>query len=571
LDALIWTLIARSALALLLAVAGAASARWSARPGMTYSVCALAIAVLLAPPLIELKVLPDLTAADTVVSTAADPILPLEQTTLPFTETPSRSRIGLTQWLVAIWGTGSLTLVLIAWWRLRRFSTALADRQRAPEAIQTAAARLGKAIGLRQVPPVFLTTTAITPLLRPRARSLEIIFPAPLLNRLTPEERDTLLAHELSHVQRGDHWMRIFEFAGATLFWWHPAVWWARRELRRAEEQLCDRRVLEHLPQLRAAYARALFKTAEFLADSGPRLPALACGAGEARFLKERLLMIVEQGKSRLLSRTQRVALTLLAVALLVFLPTWADRAPRDDAENHGDAIDPSQRIVELEHRAQLLERELEELRAQQMMIEGELRMQRELGDGSRAAEEEIVRAEFLLREAEFRRDAERAEAQVRELELDNRQRQVEHESTLMRLAREAEQAAAEGDQAHARALQTELAERQLEAKRELTTRTLEVDRQRLESEMHRNEMSSALEAEKAARMLELRARELEMHRAQKVERQAEMELERELADQLEALTNEERERDSQSEAELLREQIEFLKQQLEAVQKNDR
>ena len=46
---------------------------------------------------------------------------------------------------------------------------------------------------------------------------------------------DTLLAHELAHYARGDHWVRWLELIVAVLFWWHPAAWVARVKLREAE------------------------------------------------------------------------------------------------------------------------------------------------------------------------------------------------------------------------------------------------------------------------------------------------------------------------------------------------
>jgi len=41
---------------------------------------------------------------------------------------------------------------------------------------------------------------------------------------------------------------RRLELAALGLYWWHPAAWWARRELREAEEQRCDAGVVAALP-----------------------------------------------------------------------------------------------------------------------------------------------------------------------------------------------------------------------------------------------------------------------------------------------------------------------------------
>lgn len=555
---LIWTLIARSALALLLAAGGAVSARWSARPGLTYALCTLAIAALLAPPLVQVAVIPPPTMPTIALPHAdAEARSTATMTVAPRPVTRSTGSVTSTGMLFAIWGCGSIALLLLAALRLRRFSRALVDRRPAPGEIRRATKRLADRLGIRRVPPVYLTASAITPLLRPRGGRLEILFPSELLERLTDDERDTLLAHELSHVRRRDHWMRWLEFAGATLFWWHPAIWWARRRLRRAEEQLCDRSVLDHFPQLRAAYARGLFKTAEYLADSGRRLPALACGAGEARFLKERLMMIVEPGKSRTLSRAQRVLLTLLAIGLLIVVPTWAEHGTDVESERRTGRADANERLIELEQRAQQLERQLEELRVQQRMLEGELRVRRGGDAADEGTREEVVRSERLLREAQLQRDVERSEIEARAFELAARESELERRSALSELTLDAERAAAEGDEALARELQIELDELQIQVEHELGRRGIEFDRRRMESEMRRHELSRGLESEEQARLDALRAR-------------AHMQFERERSHGMPALADEAG-AGGDAEVDRLREEIEALKLQLEQAHRGER
>ena len=69
------------------------------------------------------------------------------------------------------------------------------------------------------------------------ATTARLLIPEPLLGRLSEQQWDTLLAHELAHLRRRDHWVRRFELFVVGLYWWHPVVWWARRELQEAEEQ----------------------------------------------------------------------------------------------------------------------------------------------------------------------------------------------------------------------------------------------------------------------------------------------------------------------------------------------
>jgi len=53
-------------------------------------------------------------------------------------------------------------------------------------------------------------------------------------------EQDTMLAHELAHLAARDPlWLALAD-ALSTVLWWHPAVWWLRRQFRIASETAAD-------------------------------------------------------------------------------------------------------------------------------------------------------------------------------------------------------------------------------------------------------------------------------------------------------------------------------------------
>src|SRR5262249_60001036 len=113
-----------------------------------------------------------------------------------------------------------------------------------------------------------------------------LLLPAILWTRLTREQQDTLLAHELAHLRRGDAWVRRLEIVVLGLYWWHPVVWWARREIQEAEEQCCDALVLETIPTGAEMYASALLETVAFLSWLRPALPLGASRAGDTQLLR---------------------------------------------------------------------------------------------------------------------------------------------------------------------------------------------------------------------------------------------------------------------------------------------
>ena len=162
----------------------------------------------------------------------------------------------------------------------------------APELVARAA-EIGAALGLRRVPSISLLAARVPPMLWPASPRPRLLLPRDLLPDLDADERDALLAHELAHVRRRDHWVRFLEIGATALFWWYPVAWWSRRALRRAEERCCDEWVLRALPDSARAYASGILKSLTFLAEAPVALPETASGAGPIRDLESRLKEIL--------------------------------------------------------------------------------------------------------------------------------------------------------------------------------------------------------------------------------------------------------------------------------------
>jgi bla regulator protein BlaR1 len=193
-----------------------------------------------------------------------------------------------------IWCVGAVLWFSLALKRIYCFHRLLGYGRAAPAPLQDQTRVLAQRLGLAHCPTVWLVPGRVSPLLWALGRSLSLVVPADLLDRLEPEQRDSLLAHELAHALRRDHWVRWLELAVSGLYWWLPVAWWARREIQQAEEECCDAWVVWTLPAVAKAYAKALLQTVDFL-DARPALPPVASGIGLVPLLKRRLAMIVKQ------------------------------------------------------------------------------------------------------------------------------------------------------------------------------------------------------------------------------------------------------------------------------------
>lgn len=252
--------------------------------------------------------------------------------------------IPLAQWL---WIAGSLACAAVAAGRVIRFSRALRYATPATN-LQPRANLLARRLGLRAAPPVWFVPGSVSPMLWSLGRS-RLLLPQGLWDRLDVIERDTILLHELAHWRRGDPVIRWIELAATCLYWWHPACWWARRELREAEEQCCDAWVLWAMPGTFKNYANALLEAVEFVSVGADRpsarsaAPALASRMGQFVHLRRRLMMLKHGNIARALSWGGLAGVMTLGSFVLPVAPTWGQDRPADrDRPAHVDpAADP--------------------------------------------------------------------------------------------------------------------------------------------------------------------------------------------------------------------------------------
>lgn len=257
--------------------------------------------------------------------------------------------------LVLAWFIGSAIVVTASIRRIRGFGRLLAaTSSRAPGAVEQLAANVGHELGMRSVPPVYVTRAHISPMTWWTRGRIRLVVPAALLQRSDRAELRWVLAHELAHVRRHDHLVRWLEWLASVVFWWHPLVWLARRTLRLDEEDACDALVLQHLEGAPRAYASVLLDTVEVLSQPHGRVPAMATGMDAARSLERRLRTIVSPTVRRPAPRPLIGGLAIVALMSLALgvgpagptdaarvasanLPTLADE-PTDTAEPGTDA-----------------------------------------------------------------------------------------------------------------------------------------------------------------------------------------------------------------------------------------
>jgi TonB family protein len=213
-------------------------------------------------------------------------------------------------WMLAVWMIGVLVFVaraIAAGMTVRRLR--IASIVAAPESLMAMASYVAERIGIMQAFQIFVSEMVTAPTVVGWLKPV-ILFPVASLMSLTPEQLEAMLAHELAHIRRRDYLVNALQVAVETLLFYHPAVWWVSRQIRREREHCCDD-VAVAVTGSPLVYARALY----LLEEQRAMAPQLMLGGNGGQ-----LAMRIR----RLLTRKQSVAGTggaagwVLTVAFLV-------------------------------------------------------------------------------------------------------------------------------------------------------------------------------------------------------------------------------------------------------------
>ncbi|MGB9145636.1 MAG: M56 family metallopeptidase, partial [Acidobacteriaceae bacterium] len=145
-----------------------------------------------------------------------------------------------------------------------------------------------------------------------------LVLPRGIAQRLSAEQLDAIVAHELCHMRRRDNLTAALHMIVEALFWFHPLVWWLGARMVEERERACDEAVVEATRQP-YAYAEGILNVCKFYVEA-----PLSCVSGvTGSELKQRIARILSGQSVRALDM-RRKALLALACALAVGVPLTA-------------------------------------------------------------------------------------------------------------------------------------------------------------------------------------------------------------------------------------------------------
>jgi bla regulator protein blaR1 len=155
--------------------------------------------------------------------------------------------------LFGVWLCG-VTIVAVSWFR----------RWRSIRAAQRAGESIDLNLPIRAISTPAPMEPGVFGIFRPI-----LLLPEGITDRLTPDQLQAVIAHELCHMRRRDNLTAAIHLVVETIFWFHPLLWWIRARLAEERERACDEEVLGSGsgPE---TYAEGILNVCKFFLESPP-------------------------------------------------------------------------------------------------------------------------------------------------------------------------------------------------------------------------------------------------------------------------------------------------------------
>ena len=289
----------------------------SRSPQLRYMVACSALALMMIAPVITFAYLAIASHAAghaiTYVTAGKNPVIHLRDsfsgTADSWLTEIAASLDRLLPWVLAVWFAGVVFF-------LARFNVGLmlAERMKSiateavPAELQLLFSNLKHRLGITR--PVRLANSALVQVptvigwLKP-----VVLIPLGCLTGLSPVQIEAIFAHELAHIQRHDYLVSVGQSFVEAILFYHPAVWWVSKQVRKERENCCDDLAVRACGDS-LSYAKALSLLEEYRST----YPVVSLGAnGGALVMRIKRLLGYEEAPGI----PQFAGMMLLAVVML--------------------------------------------------------------------------------------------------------------------------------------------------------------------------------------------------------------------------------------------------------------
>lgn len=200
-------------------------------------------------------------------------------------------------------------------------------------------------LGIRKEVSVYLSRHVTVPLTIGFVKPF-VLFPMAYVNKLSMDQVESILLHELAHVKRQDFLCNLFKVAIETVLFFNPFIWALSRIIAREREHACDDDVMRQLGTP-IPYARALVALEELRMNKAPVLSMAATGTKNQ--LLERIKRMTNMESKPRNMKQQFAALvvgSLVLFTLVVLFPAQPSNAGVRPAPQVDTIVPPADTTV---------------------------------------------------------------------------------------------------------------------------------------------------------------------------------------------------------------------------------
>lgn len=240
----------------------------------------------------------------------------------------------LMPWLVSLWSIGVLVFALKAIRDVRGYARIVASASthvHIDRMLEAVATRVGYLRHVRVLVSDLIDTPTLFGWMRP-----VILLPTAVALNFPRQQLELILAHELSHLRRYDHYINLAQTVFETLLFYHPVIHWIGRDVRHEREVCCDQLVLGDDRQASTDYVRTLAALQELRLQTSPLVLAASGG-----FLLDRVQRILLSPAERPQQTRSNASYWILLTMLLggALLVATQLREQRESLERLGQSL----------------------------------------------------------------------------------------------------------------------------------------------------------------------------------------------------------------------------------------
>ena len=188
-----------------------------------------------------------------------------------------------------------------------------------PDFWQTRIEELASRIGLRKAVPVLLNPRISIPIVVGFIKPV-ILLPLAMFSSLDVRQVEAILLHEFYHVRNYDHWVNTFQNFIEIIFFFHPAIWWISRQVRREREKKVDEQVVD-ITGRPLLYAKALL-TLETKRQINQQAAIAAVNSKKQLLIRVKNIMTMKNKKANPGRKAAAIVAILISVITIAALNT---------------------------------------------------------------------------------------------------------------------------------------------------------------------------------------------------------------------------------------------------------